>query len=345
MKRMTQTPELLTEKQNGTGVITLNRPGALNALSLPMIRGIRSALQNWAADPDVHTVVFTGAGNKAFCAGGDVKAVYEAGIFDRNTDLAREYFAEEYQMNREIFHFPKKTVAIMDGITMGGGFGVAGPCKIRIATENTVFAMPEVGIGLFPDVGSMYALTRVPDRLGHWLALTGEKVTGLGMMASGLATHFVMSNDIHPNDINGMLEKAQIRHDLETETKQFVSEITSRCFNFKRVEDVLDCLNEDKSDFALQTVSLIRSKCPTSVKLTHAYFQKMMDKSFNEVTAMDYRLAIRCMMGDEFYEGIRAQLIDKDKNPQWNPARLEDVSEEVIEAYFNNDLPDLDSTL
>ena len=193
--KMTPDPNLLFERRGTTGIVTLNRPDALNALTLGMIRGIRQILKDCRADDGISEIVFVGAGDRAFCSGGDVKAVYQAGAGVQNPDekiaLARVYFADEYRMNRELFHYPKKLVAVMDGITMGGGFGVAGPCRYRIATPKTVFAMPEVGIGFFPDVGSMHALTRCPDRIGHYLALTGNKITGEDMVASGLATHFV----------------------------------------------------------------------------------------------------------------------------------------------------------
>jgi enoyl-CoA hydratase len=193
-------PHIGTERRGSAMVITLNRPEALNALTLGMIRAIRHILAHCKEDEAVKVIVFKGAGGRAFCAGGDIKAVYHAGVGltdpAEKAALARTYFADEYRMNRELFAYPKPIVAMMDGITMGGGFGVAGPCRYRVATENTAFAMPETGIGFFPDVGSMYYLTRVPDRMGHWLALTGQTINGANMMAYGLASHSMPSSKI-----------------------------------------------------------------------------------------------------------------------------------------------------
>ncbi len=338
--------DILFERHGLTGVVTLNRPTALNALSLGMIRRIRAILAECRNDPTIEALVFKGAGDRAFCSGGDVKAVYQAGVGVQDSDekiaLARVYFADEYRMNRELFHYPKSLVAFMNGITMGGGFGVAGPCRTRIATPGTVFAMPEVGIGFFPDVGSMYALTRCPDNIGHYLALTGNKITGEDMIASGLATHFIEDkedkdvNNFYSN-INEFIEETHVKHEEKNESLRNVRQIINYTFSFKTVEGILKALDGVNDPFAKETISTIRGRCPTSVKLAHAYYLRMKGQDFDTVTAMDYRLAMHCMLGHEFYEGIRAALIDKDKNPQWNPARLEDVSNDVIENYFNSD--------
>lgn len=347
---------IICERFGSGVVITFNRPEALNALTLGMIRAIRAILATYKEDEGVKALVFKGAGGKAFCAGGDIKAVYHAGVGltdpAQKAALAKTYFADEYRMNRELFSYPKPIVAMMDGITMGGGFGVAGPCRYRVATENTSFAMPETGIGFFPDVGSMYYLTRVPDRMGHWMALTGHTVNGANMMAFGLASHSMPSSKIEEciaeicksdGGVQAVLERMHQSHAPKNETLRSVVKIITKAFEHNTVEKILAALDEPGHDFAARTAAIMHSRSPTSLKVTHAHYQKMQGRSFDEVTAMDYRLSIRFALGHDFYEGIRAALIDKDKNPKWTPATLAEVSDSVIASYFADDLPDLDA--
>lgn len=344
---------LLIEHRSGIGIITLNRPEALNALTLGMIRGLREVLADWRVDPQIRAVVFRGAGDRAFCAGGDVKKVYEAGVGiddpELKTTLARIYFADEYRMNRELFHYPKPTIAFMDGITMGGGFGVAGACKIRVATEKTVFAMPEVGIGFFPDVGSVYTLSRLPQRAGDWLALTGSSIGAADMVPLTIATHYMRAESFataleqmieveDPVILDDLNEKPDA---LPARIKPHLDEIQT-LFAGDRVEDIFAALDAAGTVLATETAKIMRTRSPTSLKLTLAYLRRMHDATFDAVTAMDYRLAIRCMQDHEFYEGIRAALIDRDKTPAWKPDRVERVKDNVIENYFKADMPDLD---
>lgn len=353
---MSDQNHLIIEHRGSIGLITLNRPEALNALSLGMIRGIREVLAQWRDQDDIHMIVFQGAGDRAFCAGGDVKKVYEAGIGITDTDhkatLAKVYFAEEYRMNREMHHYPKPLIAFMNGITMGGGFGVAGACAIRVASEKTIFAMPEVGIGLFPDVGSMYTLTRCPRRTGFWLALTGETIRAADMLPMGIATHYIPS-DRFATCLEQMVElgDASILDQFSdtpdpADAKIFPHEMEiDEWFGSDKAETILGNLDRAGTPLAEYTARIMRTRSPTSLKLTLAYLLKMQGADFNAVTAMDYRLAIRCMLGDEFYEGIRAALIDKDKSPKWNPPTLAGVNNDVIENYFADDLPNLDQAL
>lgn len=347
-KTMSYDPNLTVERRDGAGFITLNRPEALNALTLGMIGGIRRILGDWRDDPAIETVVFQGAGDKAFCAGGDVKAVYQAGVNETDPDkkltMAKHYFAEEYKMNRDLFHFPKPLTAVMNGITMGGGFGVAGPCRVRIATEKTVFAMPEVGIGLFPDVGSMYFLTRVPGRIGHWLALTGERLNGQEMVAVGLADSLNVTPaqaGVHGGHIHAMgpgFLPRRSRHGVGgRRDDEEIGEVIEKCFAEKSVKEILQSLDEDGSAFAQNTAATMRTKSPTSLTLTHAYYQWAVGKDFDAVTGMDYRLAMACMQGHEFYEGIRAALIDRDKTPRWFPATLAAVDARLIENWMTDE--------
>lgn len=348
---MTTDSGLIIEHRGCFGLITLNRPEALNALTLGMIRGIREVLAIWRDDPEIKGVIFKGSGNRAFCAGGDVKKVYEAGVgIDdpvQKTALARVYFADEYRMNRELFHYPKPTIAFMDGITMGGGFGVAGACKTRVATEKTRFAMPEVGIGFFPDVGSIYTLSRCPRKAGYWLGLTGAAIGAADMLPLGLATHYI-SADQFPAALEQM---------VEIEDPEFLDTLSGapggagaklvphlamieKVFSAGRMGDIIEALHREGGDFAIETEKIIATRSPTSLKVTLAYLGKMHDVPFDTVTAMDYRLAIRFTQGHEFYEGIRAAVIDKDKAPRWQPGTLDEVSDDIIESYFAGDRPD-----
>lgn len=353
---MSADSHLTIEHRGPFGLVTLNRPEALNALTLGMIRGIREVLAEWRNNTDIKAVIFRGAGDRAFCAGGDVKKVYEAGVGiddpDLKTALARTYFANEYRMNRELFHFSKPTIAFMNGITMGGGFGVAGACKTRVATDKTVFAMPEVGIGFFPDVGSVYSLTRCPQKAGYWLGLTGSSIEAADMMAIGLATHFMREDQF----------AAALEQAIEVEDPELLDTFTEipniktarlvphlpmieKIFSTGSVENIFEALHQTATPFAEETARIVLGRSPTSLKLTLAYLRRMEDASFDAVTAMDYKLAIRCMQNREFYEGIRAALIDKDRTPRWMPRILADVDDGVIENYFTGDLLDLDSAL
>ncbi|MDB5491384.1 MAG: 3-hydroxyisobutyryl-CoA hydrolase [Micavibrio sp.] len=344
---------LIIEHRGPFGLITLNRPEALNALTLGMIRGIREVLAVWKDDPAIRAVIFLGAGDRAFCAGGDVKKVYEAGIgIDdpvRKTALARVYFAEEYRMNRELFHYPKPTIAFMNGIVMGGGFGVAGACKTRVATEKTRFAMPEVGIGFFPDVGSVYTLSRCPRKTGYWLGLTGATIGAADMLPLGIATHYMSEGQF----------AAALEQMIEVEDPEFLDtlsglpsdaeaklmpqlDLIEKSFSASSVEKIIESLHQDGGGFAMETADILATRSPISLKVTLAYLDKMQGASFDTVTAMDYRLAIGFMSGKEFYEGIRAALIDRDKAPRWQPRQLSEVEGGVIENYFAGDLPDLD---
>lgn len=350
---MTEEHHLIVEHRGPVGIITLNRPEALNALTLGMIRGIREVLAEWRDREDIRMILFQGAGERAFCAGGDIKKIYEAG--SQITDpalkiaLAKTYFADEYRMNRELYHYPKPLIALMDGITMGGGFGVAGPCQYRVATERTLFAMPEVGIGFFPDVGSVYSLTRCPRKTGYWLGLTGEAIRAADMLGLGLATHYMpesrfascLEQMIEVGD-PALLDQFDEKPDTSLQRLILAQDKIEKHFSDNRIEGILDNLDQDSHPLTVETAQIMRRRSPTSLKLTHSYLKKMEKADFDTVTSMDYRLAMRCMLGHEFYEGVRAALIDKDKAPRWSPPSLAEVSDEVIEGYFAADLPDLD---
>lgn len=327
------------------GIITLNRPDALNALSLDMIRQIASILYQWKDLDKIKAVAFVGAGERAFCAGGDIKAFYNAGMDMRrglvSPRVPAVYFGEEYSLNKQIFHYPKPTISLMDGITMGGGYGIGGNCQYRVATENTVFAMPEVGIGFFPDVGSMYHLSRAKGHAGRYLALTGLSVSGADMVQVGLADYYVKHKEII--EIADALEKSD---DIESVLASVSEPLpqggifndhadeVAQGFASPDVGAVLMALGTIRSDFAKETAQMIERRSPTSLAITSSYLERATDMDFNAVISTDFTVTQHFINTSDLYEGIRAQLIDKDRAPAWDPAGLEAVSAEAVKTYF-----------
>uniref|UniRef100_A0A1A8KL15 3-hydroxyisobutyryl-CoA hydrolase n=1 Tax=Nothobranchius kuhntae TaxID=321403 RepID=A0A1A8KL15_NOTKU len=343
-------PEVLLEKVGRTGVITMNRPKVLNALNLTMIRQIYPQLKKWENDSETDIVIIKGAGGKAFCAGGDIRAVTEAG--KAGGSLAQDFFREEYILNNAIGAYRKPYIAIIDGITMGGGVGLSVHGRFRVATEKTLFAMPETAIGLFPDVGGGYFLPRLRGKLGLFLALTGFRLKGRDVQRAGVATHFVESNKIPdlekelvdlkcPSnaDISKLLESHQKQSSLDSE-KPFVlekhlSEI-DRLFSSSSVEGIMQNLRADGSDFANKQAETLSKMSPTSLKITFKQLQLGAALSLQDVLVMEYRLSQACMRGCDFHEGVRAVLVDRDQNPKWNPSTLDQVSDQLVDKYFSS---------
>lgn len=340
--------EVLLEVKNKVGLITLNRPKALNALNLNMIRKIYPVLQKWEADPGVNLVVIKGTGGRAFCAGGDVRAVAEAG--QRGDDLTKMFFKEEYALNYAIGTLKTPYVALINGITMGGGVGLSVHGHFRVATEKTLFAMPETAIGLFPDVGGGYALSRMKGKLGIFLALTGHRLKGYDVKHAGVATHFVTSEKLAdlessllslPSDPDiHMVSKLLDDYDKECsdENKEFSLEKFTHqinsCFDKPTMEDIISALEEDGTEWALQQIEVLNKMSPTSMKITLRQLQEGSKLNLAECLKMEYRLSQRFMEGNDFYEGIRAVLVDKDNSPKWSPSSLADVSKEKEDCYF-----------
>ncbi|CAM4601235.1 unnamed protein product [Leuciscus chuanchicus] len=342
--------EVLFEKVGNAGVITLNRPKALNALNLTMIRHIYPQLKKWDKDSETDIVIIKGAGEKAFCAGGDIRAVTEAG--KAGDSLAQDFFREEYILNNTIGTYQKPYVALIDGITMGGGVGLSVHGRFRVATEKTLFAMPETGIGLFPDVGGGYFLPRLRGKLGLFLALTGFRLKGRDVQRVGVATHFVQSEKIASlekdlvdlkspsvSDVAQLLDTYQEQSRLDAE-KPFVlqeqTEAIDRLFSAGSVEEIMENLKKDGSAFALKQTEILAKVSPTSLKLTFRQIQEGARMSLQEVLVMEYRLSQACMRGHDFYEGVRAVLIDKDQSPKWKPSTLSGVSEQAVEECFSS---------
>jgi enoyl-CoA hydratase len=352
---MTDCDEIVVGRNGGLATLTINRPQALNALTLDNYRRFDPALRAWEADPSVHAVVVRGAGERAFCAGGDVRAVYEAGRgISGDRDLTAVFFREEYELIRRIHHFPKPYIAIIDGITMGGGAGISVNGAYRIATERTLFAMPETGIGLFPDVGATRFLNRCPGHLGRYLGLTGARLNGEEALYCGFATHLAKHEGIE--ELLGELGRVRwqpgYEHSrVELDPGRFAVDSApgplaalqpaiDRCFAGDSVEAIFEALAAEASGggayagWAEETQAILLTKSPLSLKITLRQLTIGRDYDLDAALALEYRLTQHCMAGHDFYEGIRAMLIDRDRKPQWRPASLPEVTDSMVDAYF-----------
>ena len=348
-------PEVLFDVADGIGTITLNRPRTLNALTMTMIREMRTHFTAWMADDAVKAVVIKGAGDRAFCAGGDVRAVRQA-IIDHDggdtPDLAQDFFYEEYILNHQIHTCPKPYIALIDRVCMGGGVGLSVHGGFRVATERTRVGMPETTIGLFPDVGGAWFLARLPGEAGTYLALTGVPVTVGDCLALGIATHVVPSERIadlevalHAADLSddphgavkAVLDSFALAADGlgETPTVAARDEI-DRCFSAPTAEEIVVRLRASKSGFAAHALETLAAKSPTSVKVTLEQIRRGgRAGTFAETMTMEYRMSQHFARGHDFPEGVRALLVDKDHDPKWNPARLEEVSDAAVAGYFD----------
>ncbi|MXQ11011.1 enoyl-CoA hydratase/isomerase family protein [Microvirga makkahensis] len=339
---MDESAEVICEKQGAAGVITLNRPRALNALTLAMVREMRRALDGWARDPQVTRIIVEGAGEKAFCAGGDIRRLTEL-LQAGKRDEALAFWREEYQLNILIKRYAKPYVSLIDGIVMGGGVGVSLHGSHRVAGERYLFAMPEVGIGFFPDVGATYALPRLPGQAGMYLALTGERVKWADALALGLATHAVASAGMVPLRqalIEGApVEEALAQASVDPGPAPLSAErsVIDSCFAAENVPAVLRHLDEAAgkgSEFAGRTAAGMRKKSPTSMSIAFEQVRRGASLDFEEAMRTEFRIVSRIGDGKDFFEGVRAVLIDKDNQPRWEPATLEAVTREAVDRYF-----------
>jgi enoyl-CoA hydratase len=328
--------DILFAERGRLGHATMNRPKALNALTLGMSQALDRQLKAWAQDPGIDKVAITGAGDRAFCAGGDVRALYESGP---GGQLTRDFYWHEYRLNRRIHRFPKDYVALIDGIAMGGGVGVSMTGRFRAVSEKALFAMPETGIGLFPDVGATYFLTRTPGQLGMFLGLTGARLKAADLVYCGLATHYVPSGRMM--ELLATLESESAAAAL----KRFAQSAgdaplaahraaIDRCFAGDSIEAILAALARERSDWASATRDTISQKSPTSLRVTVRQLRMGARLDFEDCMRLEFRLVQRFMAGGDFFEGVRSVVIDKDNAPRWNPARLEDVDPAHIDKYF-----------
>jgi len=318
-------------------VITLDRPKALNALTLGMIRTLDPMLAQWAHDHAVQAVVIRGAGEKAFCAGGDVRAVYEAGR--RGTDvLTYEFFFEEYRLNRRIHRYSKPYIALIDGIAMGGGLGLSVHGRYRVVTERATVAMPETAIGLFPDVGGSWFLDRAPGKLGIFLALTGARLKAADMLYCGLATHYVPSTELpafHDALAHTPPEAALHRFAIDPGPAPLAAHRApiDRAFGHASIDAILVALGKEGA-WGAGIAADLGKKSPTSLKATLRLMQRHHRHEVEDCLRGEFRLVQRFMAGHDFYEGIRAVLVDKDNAPRWKPATLAELSDAEIDAMF-----------
>lgn len=339
---MNNDSEVLLEVRGGIGLITLNKPKALNSLNLAMIEVLSPQLDAWAVDDAVRAVVIRGAGDRAFCAGGDIRAMYEG----RGTDAGPNFFGAEYKLNIAIHNYPKPYVALMDGITMGGGVGLSVHGTHRVLTERTLFAMPETGIGLFPDIGASWILPRCPGELGMYLGLTGYRCKTADTLYAGIGDVSVASERLDElvdalaaaDDLSATgIDKLISGFAAEGEPAPLAAhrEEIDRCFAGDSVEDILAHLEAEGSEWAAETAATIARMSPTSLKVT---FRELREgrtlERIEDIMRMEYRIAHRSFRGHDLFEGIRAVVIDKDGKPDWQPKELSAVSEADVAEYF-----------
>jgi enoyl-CoA hydratase len=337
---MSEGPEVLVRVEGEVGRITLNRPQALHALTTRMCREMIAALTAWRDDPAVRLVLLDHSGERGFCAGGDIRTLAESARGDGRAN--HEFFFTEYRLDSLLFHYPKYVIAVMDGAVMGGGVGIARPARFRVGTERTVFAMPETGIGLFPDVGGSWYLPRMPDHIGTWLALTGARLRAADCELTGVITDYVESRRLPEL-------KARIVADpgaAETLLTEFEADAgrpplalhqdeIAQLFAADTVEAIEAALAGAGTDWAAEQLAILRTKSPTSSKVALRQMRLgARAQSFDEVMAMEYRIAWRLAVSPDFLEGVRAVIVDKDNRPAWRPATLGAVSEAAVDAIF-----------
>lgn len=342
-------PSVLLSERSNAGIITLNRPKALNAINMEMVKIVNSGLKDFQSRKNL--VIIKGSGEKSFCAGGDVRVVVEGPV-----EYGKEFFRNEYTNNYTIGTYKKPFVAIIDGITMGGGVGLSVHGKYRVATERTMFAMPETAIGLFPDVGGSFFLPKLPGKLGLYLGLTGYRLRGRDVQKAGIATHYVdstkleeMEEDLsqckNDYDVDKTLYKFS---SLSKDSSEFVLQSNLKqidsCFGAETVEGIIENLRCDGSDWAESTLKLLKKMSPTSMKVTQRQLKMGSTMDLAECLRMEFRMAVHHCIKSDFHEGVRALLITKDQNPKWNPAKLEDVTEEHVARFFEP-LPDNDELI
>jgi enoyl-CoA hydratase len=335
-------PDILFERRGAAGLVTLNRPQALNAVTLDMVRRLSGQLARWADDPAVTRVVVSAAGGRAFSAGGDIRVLYDLGRAGRHAQML-PFWREEYTLNTAIKRYPKPYISLIDGIVMGGGVGLSVHGTYRVAGDRYLFAMPEVSIGFFPDVGATWFLPRMPGELGAYCALTGERLRADDGVAAGLATHRVASARFGEladalcgaEPVDALLAAFSQAHDPGAVAAQRPA--IDRLFSGDRVEDILIVLDREAATgdtFSTACAATIRTKSPTSLKLALAQVRAGRRLSFEACMQTEFRIVSRIIHGEDFYEGVRAVIVDKDNAPRWRPASLEAVPQSAIDRYF-----------
>jgi enoyl-CoA hydratase len=340
-----ESDQILTRVHGGVGFVTLNRPNAINSLTHTMVTAMHETLDGWAHDRDVRAVVVNGAGERGLCAGGDVVAIYhsaKAGGAD-----ARAFWFDEYRLNAAIGRYPKPYVALMDGIVMGGGVGVSAHGSVRVVTEKSKIAMPEVGIGFIPDVGGTYLLSRAPGLLGLHAALTGAPFSGADAIALGFADHYVPHRELE------LFGAEVVGEGVEAAVEAFAQEPPpsnlaaqrdwiDRCYAGETVADIVAALRRHGEGPANDAADLIETRSPIALAVTLASVRRAAKlDTLEEVLIQEYRVSCASLRSHDLVEGIRAQLVDKDRNPKWSPASLAAVTDADVDAYFTPADPDL----
>ena len=335
--------DVIVARRGALGRLTLNRPKSLNALTLDMVRQVRRTLDDWLEDDRIAAVLIDGAGDRGFCAGGDIRSIYDAA--KAGNFAADDFWREEYVLNAIIARYSKPYIALMDGIVMGGGVGVSAHGSHRVVTERTRLAMPEVGIGFAPDVGGTFLLSRAPGELGVYAALTASQLSGADALACGLA-----DCHLHSESIPALVEALSNCVDAIAIDRVFAAqaglagesklagyrETIDRCFAGETVEEILQALDRQQGEFASEAASRMRRHSPTSVKVTLRALR--LARSLPDLEAclqMEYRIATACIRRHDMIEGIRAAVVDKDQSPAWKPARLADVGEDAVQSFFD----------
>ena len=348
------THDIIFEERGHIGLITLNRPDVLNATTTDMNLAIHQHLDAWEAKDNIKAVVIRGEGDRAFCAGGDIRRLYDSG--KEKSSYIDEFFPSEYRLNHCLFHFKKPYIALLDGITMGGGVGISVYGSHRIATERLEWAMPETRIGYFPDIGSSYFFPRCVSKTGFYLALSSAHINAIDACYVGVADYVISSNK--QEDLITQLTEADFSNDVHTTAHVVVDQILEsfkdastlealketslenhqacidRCFSEQTIEKIFTALEKDNDKWGQQCLTELQKRSPTSLKVTLEQLQRGQDMTFDDCMRMEYRLNRRFIQNNDFYEGVRAAIVDKDRKPKWEPADLNKVSKEHVLRYF-----------
>lgn len=340
---------ILSTVSHNTGFLTLQRPAALNSLSLEMVRALTHSLLSWRDDDQIAAVLIQSSSEKAFCAGGDIRFFYQKGIatVTDGSALIEDFFNEEYALNHLIHHYPKPYIALLDGVVMGGGMGIAqagSVARMRIVTERTKMAMPEVAIGLFPDVGGSYFLSRAPGEIGTYLGLTGQTIGAADAIYAGLADLFVPASELPAlqallattpgKDLRAVVTAAAGAIDITQCPLALSRAAIDQHFAHNSVAEIMQSLATDHSEFASKTLAAMQKRSPLMMSVTLAQVRRGADLSVGDCLRMERTMVRRCFEHGEVIEGVRALVIDKDHAPRWNPSELAQVTAAMVEAFF-----------
>ncbi len=354
--------EVIFTEDNGVGVITLNRPDRLNALTYSMVQKINKNLNSWEINDNINCIIIEGAGDRSFCAGGDVVKLRKEVLADGGppTNLSKSFFYDEYTLNYKISNYKKPFISLINGFTMGGGVGVSMHGSHVVASEKTMFAMPETAIGLFPDVGGGWLLGQLDKGIGAWLSLVGARIKAYDLLKLKLITHYVPSEKVEilknsiisssPNsnqNVNNIIDQFSSNPETENSVLMDNEELIKKVFSYDTIEQIFDeCekLLVNENEFLKVQYEELKHKSPTSLKISLKQIRNASHMSLKDELIMEYRMVQRCVEIGDFFEGVRAMLVDKDRKPNWKPNNIQDVDETRVNLFFE-DLGDLDLIL